>query len=238
MTQPIVLLFDIDGTLLLSGGAGKRAVSRAFGEVLGAPGVLDDHDFRGMTDRALFRAGIDATGTPYHDELLAKLLERYLHHLARELPEAQNFRVLPGVPELLTTLGGRDHVALGLGTGNVEQGARLKLNRGGLANHFTFGGYGDDAEDRVRLVQSGSARGAARLGHAPSACQVVVIGDSLRDVEASRGIGARCIAVTTGGHTADELLTAGADAVFETLADPAVVPHLLASGSRIAGWRE
>jgi phosphoglycolate phosphatase len=228
MKRPTVLLFDVDGTLLLSGGAGKRAVSRAFDDLLDAPHVLDAHDFRGMTDLALFRAGIAAAGRPFSPALVARLIDRYLLHLAPELRAASSFRVLPGVAALLAELAPRHELALGLGTGNVQRGARLKLARAGLDAHFAFGGFGDDAEDRVELLRCGAARGAARLGYAPDACRVIVIGDSPRDVQASQGIGASCIGVATGGHPTAELLALGADAACETLEDPRALTALLA----------
>ena len=228
MTRPTVLLFDIDGTLLLSGGAGRRAISRAFDEVIGAPEVLDNHDFRGMTDRTLFRAGLAAAGRSMDAALLERLLDAYIRFLRPELVAAGHFRVLPGVVPLLDALVHRDAVALGIGTGNVEQGAWLKLERGRLDHYFEFGGFGDDVENRAELVRCGVARGAARLGCAPADCRVVVIGDSVHDVRAAHDVGADCVAVQTGGHPRDELLALGATHVFETLAAPSVLPVLLA----------
>src|SRR6185436_15306118 len=118
---------------------------------------------------------------------------------------------------------GRDGIAIGLGTGNLRRGAELKLERAGLAQHFTFGGFGCDHEDRPAIVRIGAERGAALLGTTLDACRVVVIGDTPRDVEAARAIGADSLAVATGGIPPDELSAAGATWALPDLAQPGVV---------------
>lgn len=230
MSRPTVLLFDVDGTLVLAGGAGKRAVTRAFAEVLGVRDALAATDFRGMTDLALFRAGLQEAGQQHDPALVATLLATYLAHLGPELQASAAFRVLPGVRELIAALSGRAHLAVGLGTGNVERGARMKLAHCGLDREFAFGGFGDDAEDRTELLRVGAARGADKLGAPLAACRVVVIGDSPRDVLAARGLGAECLAVATGGHPTTELTALGATHAVESLAADGVRELLLGSG--------
>jgi phosphoglycolate phosphatase-like HAD superfamily hydrolase len=136
--------------------------------------------------------------------------------------------VLPGVPEILARLKERGGCAVGLGTGNIRRGAEIKLARGGLHQHFAFGGFGCDHEDRAELLRIGAERGAARLGRPRAACRVVVSGDTVRDVQAALAIGAACIGVGTGGIALAELLQAGATAVCADLrsaGDPALLPY-------------
>jgi phosphoglycolate phosphatase-like HAD superfamily hydrolase len=215
--RPTVLLFDVDGTLVLTGGAGRRALSRAFGELAGRPDALDGVDFGGMTDWMLCRAGLRAAGQPDDARTIEVLLERYLVHLSDEVPRSDRYRVLPGVHDVVRAVSGRDGIAVGLGTGNVERGARIKLARGDLDAPFRFGGFGCDHEDRAELLTRGARRGAAMLGRPLDSCRVVVIGDTPRDVDAARRIGAECVGVGTGGHSARELLELGATAAFDDL---------------------
>jgi len=223
VARPTIALFDIDGTLISCGGAGRAAMERAFAERLGRSDV-GSFNYGGMTDRAIVRAATVAAGRHDDDAILDELLGQYLAHLEVELQRQERFRVLPGVVELLDALVTHAHVAIGLGTGNLETGARLKLHRGGLWHRFAFGGYGSDHEDRGRLLAAGASRGAAKLG-VPDA-RVVVIGDTPRDIHAARAIGAEVIAVATGGFGKSEL--ASADLVVDQLDDPRVLPHLTA----------
>ena len=222
-----VILFDIDGTLVTCGGAGRRAMEAAFLDRIGR-GDVCNFSFNGATDRAIARRGLEAAGVPVTAEAVDALLERYLEHLGRTLSDAPAYRVLRGVVELLDRIEGTAGLAVGLGTGNVERGARAKLARGGIAERFTFGGFGDDHEERARLLEAGAARGAARLGVDRTRCRVVVVGDTPRDVEAARAIGAEAIGVATGGERPEVLLAHGARAAFEDLSDPSIVAILLA----------
>jgi phosphoglycolate phosphatase-like HAD superfamily hydrolase len=223
VAAPTIALFDIDGTLISCGGAGRAAMERAFGDRLGRSDV-GRFPYGGMTDRAIVRVATRAAGHDDHDEVLEDLLRRYLAHLEAELAVRDTFRVLPGVLALLDALAAHPHVAVGLGTGNLEVGARLKLRRGGIWERFGFGGYGSDHEARGRLLAAGAARGAAKLGIRVEEARVVVIGDTPRDIEAGREIGAEIIAVTTGGFAAEEL--SQADLVVGQLDDPRVLPRL------------
>lgn len=215
-----ILLFDVDGTLLTCGGAGRAAMERAFEGHLGRADV-GGFPYGGMTDRAIVRAATRAAGRDDDEATLDRLLAIYLANLADELGRAERFAVLPGVVALLDALDGHGRLAVGLGTGNLVDGARLKLARAGLWERFAFGGYGSDHEDRARLLEAGARRGAERLGLAREGARVVVIGDTPRDVAAGRAIGAEIVAVATGGYDAAALV--GADLVVSRLDDPRVL---------------
>src|SRR5690606_2293953 len=131
------------------------------------------------------------------------------------------------IPEALEAAASRRNVALGLGTGNVEKGARLKLARVGLHERFRFGGFGSDHEDRPTLILRGAERGAALLGAPLSACRVVIIGDTPKDVHAAQAIGAECVGVGTGGFATHELSAAGATWAFDDLSQPGALEALL-----------
>jgi phosphoglycolate phosphatase-like HAD superfamily hydrolase len=229
MTKPLILLFDIDGTLLHAHGAGRRAISRAFECLLGAPGAIDAVDLQGMTDPLILKAGLAAIGASHREDLLEALLEAYLASLELELLADASVTVLAGVTELLSTLPTVDRpMAVGVGTGNVEAGARAKLGRCGLDSHFTFGGYGSDHELRSELLRVGARRGAQRLGVPVEQCRTLVIGDTRRDIEAARAIGAECLAVGTGGVALDALLAHGATCAVKDLSDPQAFAFLMA----------
>jgi len=234
VTRPTVLLFDIDGTLITTGGAGKRAVRRAL-EAWGdrvklspTPGA-GQFSYAGMTDRAIVRRGLLEAGGSPTEALIDELVDSYLDALALEVARSPEdaYRVLPGVERVLDACAERDGVALGLGTGNVARGARLKLEHVGLASRFAFGGYGCDAEDRAELVRAGAVRGAALLGRPLEACRVVVIGDTHRDIAAATAIGADCVAVATGPEPLADLRKLEPTFAFADLTDDAVVAAIL-----------
>lgn len=215
--RPTVLLFDIDGTLLCAGGAGRRALEQAFAGRCGTTAPLRDVRFNGMTDPGIVRAGLERLGRPVAPALVTAILDDYLGLLGGELERAAGVRVHPGVEPLLDALRPVAHVAVGIGTGNLREGARLKLACVGLAGQFGFGGFGCDHEDRAELLRIGAARGAAQLGRRRDACRVVVIGDTPLDVAAARTIGAAALGVATGGCTREELVGAGATWAFADL---------------------
>jgi len=217
--QPTVFLFDIDGTLISTGGAGRRSMEGAFREAHGPRGVTAiDFSFGGMTDRAIVRLGLRALGAEAHDDgIIDRLLDAYLARLDDEVARTDEYVVHPGVSTILEWLPREQRVAIGLGTGNVKKGAYTKLARGSLDASFAFGGFGCDAEDRTELLRVGALRGAAELGLPASECRVVVIGDTPKDVAAAHGIGADCIGVGTGGFEPRALRELGAFAAFATL---------------------
>jgi phosphoglycolate phosphatase-like HAD superfamily hydrolase len=183
--------------------------------------------FHGMTDRAIVRGGLDRLGLAADDATIDAICATYLAALAEEMPRSEGFRVYPGVTAVLDALRGRDAIAVGLGTGNLREGARLKLEHARLDHHFAFGGYGCDHELRPAIIGIAADRGAARLGRTRHECRVVVIGDTPRDVEAALAIGAETVAVETGGIGASELRAAGAAHVFPDLAADGVLAALV-----------
>ena len=210
--RPTVLLFDIDGTLITSGGSGRRAMENAFHQLHGRPDAFESFSMGGMTDRAIVRKGLEIIGVQATPESISAGIDAYLQHLAREVHRVDDatYRLHPGMREAVDTARERVGVAVGLGTGNVREGARIKLERVGIHDRFAFGGFGCDDENRVELIRSGARAGAAQLGVPLEACRVVVIGDTPKDVDAARGIGATCIGVGTGSFTPEALLAAGA----------------------------
>jgi phosphoglycolate phosphatase-like HAD superfamily hydrolase len=230
MPRPTVLLFDVDGTLLSAAGAGRRALERAFAEHCGTPEPLQDIQFNGMTDPGIVRAGIELLGRAPEPGLISAVLDDYLPLLADELAAIDGPHVYPGVAPLLDALIPEEHLAVGLGTGNVQGGARLKLAHAGLDRYFAFGGFGSDHEDRAEVLRIGLERGAARLGVEPAVCRVIVIGDTPRDVAAATAIGATTLAVATGGFQPDVLRAAGAAWAFPDLTDGAVCDLLRDGG--------
>lgn len=223
--QRIIALFDIDGTLLRAGGAGRRAVELALGEVLDE---LDDEvslqsvEFAGRTDPWIVRAALMQYGVAADDDLIHEVLRRYVAHLPRELERADAFEVLPGALALLSELSDREDLVLGLGTGNTEPAAYAKLARGGLDSFFAFGGFGSDHAERPEVLRTALHRGLERTGVQMEDARVVVIGDTPHDVTAARAIGAHCVAVSTGGYEASALEAAGASVVVSDLRASAV----------------
>lgn len=222
-----ILLFDIDGTLVSTGGAGRRAMVSAFVEITGRSDVFEGTSFAGMTDRAIARHGLRAAGLADAESDIDRALELYLERLEAEVAKSEGYRVLPGVAPLLDVLAREAGVAIGLGTGNVRRGARTKLARGAIHERFAFGGFGCDAEDRIELLRAGAVRGAAALGRPLPECRVVVIGDTPKDVHAALGLGAICVGVGTGGFPPEKLVELGARHAFSTLADDGVADALL-----------
>jgi phosphoglycolate phosphatase-like HAD superfamily hydrolase len=233
--EPTIALFDIDGTLLRAGGAGRRAVELALCEVLeddNGSVSLESVEFAGRTDPWIVRTALMQYGVTANDALIHEVLRRYVAHLPRELELASAFEVLPGVLSLLAELTVRDDVVLGLGTGNTQPAAYAKLARGGLDSFFSFGGFGSDHTDRAELLRTGLSRGLERAGARAGGARVVVIGDTPHDVAAAQAIGAHCVAVSTGGYDGSALEAAGATVVVPDLSSAAV---RLAFGRGVAG---
>lgn len=225
--MPTVLLFDIDGTLVATGGAGRRAMAAAFTDLYAKNDVFEGLAFAGMTDRAIARHGVVAAVGACDEAAIDRALDVYVAHLHRELENRDGYRVFPGVHDVLARVRGQAGVAVGLGTGNVKRGAYAKLTPGDLAAHFSFGGFGCDAEDRTEVLRSGARRGAESLGVPLDECRVVIIGDTPKDVLAAKRLGAECIAVGTGGFTPESLVELGASSAFATLEEDGVLDVLL-----------
>lgn len=222
MKQRLVL-FDIDGTILLTAGAGRRAVLRAVEEVHPLSEAARAVRFDGKTDPLIVMELLEASGHPRWQEraVVDALCERYVTHLEQELDERGHETVLlPGVLELIDALAREPGVLLGLLTGNVVRGARLKLRSAGIdPERFVVGAFGSDAYTRPELPAIAAARAEAHLGRVPSVDEVVIIGDTPADVTCGAGIGARPVAVATGSYSVEALTEAGAAATFADLSD-------------------
>jgi phosphoglycolate phosphatase len=218
-----VYLFDVDGTLVSAGGAGRRAFERAvLDRCGGAPAPLGGIRLDGMTDRLIVREALRVLGRPFEEAFCDALLDRYVEHLATEI-HGPGYAVLPGVVEALDALRARGAL-VALCTGNVVEGARLKLARGGLDRYFEWGasavfGFAGDGEDRERVVRAALRRASERLGRAVAPAEAIVIGDTPRDVSAAHAAGVPVLAVATGRYAEAELRDAGAEHVAPTLAD-------------------
>jgi phosphoglycolate phosphatase-like HAD superfamily hydrolase len=215
-----VLLFDIDGTLVSTGGAGAVAWKQAFEELHGIPADIGEFTDAGMTDPDVgartFAAVMGREPTAHE---LAQLLQRRLEHLPEAVAQSEGYRVLPGVPERLRQLS-RDGHLLGIITGNGDGAAHIKLARGDLNRWFTFGAYAVAGLDRAGIVRHAVERGEAMLGRDVPNAEIYVIGDTPRDIEAAHATGCTAIAVATGHYDVAALREAGADHVIETMEQP------------------
>lgn len=223
-----LVLFDIDGTLLWSDGAGRGAIRKALLAEMGTTGPIDDFRFDGKTDPQIVRDLMIAAEHPQanSDEHVQAVCDRYVELLSHELADnSRNVRALPGVVELLDSLAEHSDLVLGLLTGNVLDGAKLKLRAAGIDfSLFRIGAFGSDSAAREELPSIAAERAAELMDELPSGAQIVIIGDTPADVTCGAEVGARAIAVATGAYTVDELIQAGASAVFEDLSDvPSVV---------------
>lgn len=223
------LLFDIDLTLVRTGGAGRIAMKRAFERVYGDAAALDGIRFDGRTDRAIFNEAIARQAAAGNEVPRAYELvtAAYLDELPAGLRDTEG-TVLPGVRELLHILAARPAVT-GLATGNFRRGAELKLGFYGLWGRFAGGGFGDEFEVRADVVLAAIQALAAVTGTTIEAHDVVVIGDTPHDVEAALAVGARAVAVATGSFGVEELRASGAHLVLPDLSDAAAAAGLLLS---------
>jgi phosphoglycolate phosphatase len=228
MTRPTVLLFDLDGTLVTTGGAGRRALERSFEVVYGRNDACS-FPLDGMTDRAIVRAALHSIGRDAGEAEIDAILVRYVEILAEEVAgvDSNKYRIHRGIEDALDAAAAFPHVALGLGTGNIREGARVKLNRVGIYERFPFGGFGCDHEDRAELLRVGARRGAERLGVLAQNCRVVIVGDTPKDVAAATKLGAESFGVATGRFSTSDLKAAGATFAFADLSEPGALDVLL-----------
>ena len=239
ITAEVLILFDIDGTLLLTDGAGRTAFRHALQQVYGTTGSLSGYQFHGKTDPQIVMELMASVGLAVHEveKRLDELWPLYVRRLALELDlrrRAGRITVLPGVPALLAALERRGDVVLGLLTGNVEPAARLKLAAAGIATAFAVGGFGSDSPVRAEIARVAVSRARAVHGGALDAIGIVVVGDTPYDVACARAVGGRAVAVATGRHTAAELTAAGADEVFDDFRDTArVLAGILGAGTSL-----
>ena len=227
--RPALILFDIDGTLLLSGRAGLRAMTRAFADTFGVCNAFAGLSFAGRTDSYLVARALLAGGLPDTPENHSRFRDAYVPLLAEEIQQpGTGFKgLMPGARDLVEALDGHDHLYSALLTGNYRDAAEVKLTHFELWDFFEWGAFSDDAADRNALVPI--ARQRAETYDVPAAAidRAIVIGDTPFDVECARVAGAYSIAVATGGHSVDELRGAGADVVLADLSDTERVVALL-----------
>jgi phosphoglycolate phosphatase-like HAD superfamily hydrolase len=211
------VLFDIDGTLLVTGGAGGAAWQRAFEELHGVEADIAEHTDAGMTDPEIaaivFREVLGREGTQAER---SQAIGCYLKHLPDTVAESSDYRVMPGIELLLEGLIDRG-ILLGLVTGNIEAAAHIKLSRGHLNRFFSFGGYGSDSADRTEVTRAALGRGELVSGGTLDDGSCIAVGDTPRDVTAGHGAGIRVVGVATGSYSVDELRTAGADWALPTV---------------------
>jgi phosphoglycolate phosphatase len=213
----VAVLFDIDGTLITTGGAGAVAWRLAFEELYGIPADIGQFSDAGMTDPDVARRTFaNVIGHDPSQRELALLMAVRLEYLPAAVAESRGYRVLAGVTDLLPRLADTGYL-LGLTTGGVEAAARFKLARGGLNRYFPFGGYGSDSVDRTELTKLAIERAAVLHGRSLGTSKCVVVGDTPLDVAAARGAGAVSIAVASGHFGVEELHDAGADYVLTSL---------------------
>ena len=209
------VLWDIDQTLLSTGGAGAVAWQRAFEELYGVEANIEEHTRSGMTDpeitEIIFEEVIGRKGS---DEEHAAVVAKYLEYMPEAVAESPGYEVKPGIAEILPRLA-EAGIVQGVVTGNVEPAARIKLARGDLDKYFTFGGYGSDARDRVELTKKGIERGGEAAGAPLDLAATIAVGDTPRDIAAGHGAGIRVVGVATGSYSLAEQEEAGADWAVE-----------------------
>lgn len=205
------VLWDIDQTLLSTGGAGAVAWQRAFAELYGVEANIEEHTRSGMTDpeitEIIFEEVVGRKGT---EDEHAAVVAKYLEYMPEAVAESPGYEVKPGIAEILPRLA-KAGIVQGLVTGNVEPAARIKLARGDLDKYFTFGGYGSDARDRVEVTRKAIERGGEAAGAPLDLGATIAVGDTPRDVAAGHGAGIRVVGVATGSYSVAEQEEAGAD---------------------------
>ncbi len=216
-----MLLFDVDATLILTGGAGLRALNRAFERLFGVDSAMNDIAPHGKTDPAIVREIFHKKlNTPdLVDSEIARVLEHYVAFLREEVETTDKYEILPGILDVLAETSARSDFLLGLATGNIETGARIKLHRGDLNRFFSFGGYGSDSESRVGLVRRAAEKAFGHHGSRIPERDIFVIGDTPRDIDAGRDAGFRTVGVATGQYSVEQLRDAGADLAIRNFRD-------------------
>ena len=213
-----LVLFDIDGTLLDSGGAGTRSLNLAFEEVFSIRDAFNGIAMAGKTDIQILKEGLSGHGLDSENGNIALLCDSYIRNLTVEIENPRR-HLKPGIRECLAILAGIDNVCLGLLTGNIEAGARIKLGPFGLNGFFAFGAFGNDNEDRNMLLPVAIKRFKRLYGREMEFEGCVVIGDTPKDVECAKVHGALAIAVATGPYPYESLVRSGADMVLRDVSE-------------------
>jgi phosphoglycolate phosphatase len=217
MDRPRAILFDIDGTLISSGGAGGVAWRRAFEDLYGIPADIGKYTDAGMTDPEVGRLTFtNVIGREPTADEMAALIAKRTAHLPQAVAESKGYKVLDGVTETLERLT-EAGLLLGLTTGGVEAAAHIKLARGDLNKYFPFGGYGSDSSDRTELTSKAIERAGVILGEPVDPDRVLVVGDTPLDLDAAHAAGAVAVGVASGSFDEDQLRAAGADYVLASL---------------------
>jgi phosphoglycolate phosphatase len=217
---PPLVLFDIDGTLITSGGAGARSWRYAFDQLHGIPADIGSHTEAGETDPIVARKTFEgAVGREPTERELAAIFALYLRRLSQEVATSEGYRVLDGAAERLESLSDAG-VMLGIVSGAMEGAARVKLSRARLDRYFLFGGYGTDSPDRTKLTAAAIARASMLHDHPLDPAHVFVVGDTPLDIAAAKAAGTVSVGVASGKYSIDELTDAGADHVLPSLASP------------------
>jgi phosphoglycolate phosphatase-like HAD superfamily hydrolase len=226
---PALILFDIDGTLLLSGRAGLRAMTRAFASTFGITDAFAGQHFGGRTDSFLVSKALQEAGLPDTPEQHERFKANYIPLLAEEIehPGTGHKGLMPGARELLEALHQYHDLHLALLTGNYRDAAEIKLTHFEIWDYFEWGAFSDDAADRNLLVPIACQRAETYDIPAEAIQRVIVIGDTPHDIDCARAAGAKSIAVATGGYTVDQLRAFGADAVLPDLSETQTVIDLL-----------
>ena len=216
-----LFLFDIDGTLISARGLGRAALKTALERVFGTAGAIDGYDLRGKTDPRILHDVLGAAGVPRAtiETRVAECFQVYVRELEARLGDGSGVRVMPGIAELVTALSARRDAVVGLLTGNIEPGARLKLRPTGLLPRFRVGAFGSDDMDRRRLPLIARERARRLTGHDFDFERVTIIGDTPHDVDCARACGAVAVAVATGQYPAAELAACAPDLLFPSFAD-------------------
>ena len=213
-----ILLFDIDGTLLSSAGAGKDALEKGMASKFGVKHIVDGLSLSGRTDKAIIHDLLKLHGIEHNDESYQRMMKAYLEHLPECLKNVQG-KILPGIKQMLDELKSKGDCAVGLLTGNLRAGAKIKLSHFDIFDHFQFGGFGDHHLDRDDVAREALAEIHARIDKDFDRAKVWVLGDTPLDIKCARAIGAKVLAVATGWHTTKELESHRPDLVFEDLTD-------------------
>ena len=221
MSRPRAVLFDIDGTLISTGGAGARSWRYAFDELHGIPADIGQYTDAGWTDPEVARRTFaGAVGHEPSPQELATVMAAYLDRLPWEVEHSEKYRVLDGAEHLLKRLAREHGILLGITSGAVEAAAHIKLSRAGFNRYFPFGGYGSDSADRIELTKKALERGEMLLGGAIDPRKTFVVGDTPKDLDAAHGAGCLALGVATGHYSREQLEEAGGDVVLDTLEDP------------------
>ena len=223
----IAVLFDVDGTLISSGGAGAASWRLAFEDLYGIPADIGKYTDAGMTEPEVGRLTFkNVIGHEPTRQELAQVMSRRLQYLPQTVADSKDFRVLPGVVETLDRLGA-EGCLLGITTGGMEAAAHIKLGRAHLNHYFCFGGYGSDSTDRIELTRRALERAGVLLGEPVDPKEALVVGDTPHDIDAAHGAGAFAVGVATGNFSRDELRDAGADYVVGSLEEELPLARVL-----------